>query len=479
MKSSIVKYACGFVVTSLLVACQVAAAASLDGLWRSRGYGTILDIRREQATVYDVNHVVCLKRERQVGVAEHLFREPRLSADGRVLTAISAEGFTILYYDRIDQLPPRCSPSPPPNDHDPVLNFDAFIAWFEDDYAFSARRAIDWSRIRAQYRAQVNAQTTDAQLLEIFKAILRQLQDQHVALSGEDFYINAGAPPLYEAWLQEYLANPENFPSLEVFAKNKAKELLRPSWNRYFDPGSLHEISDNIVIGRLRNGEIGYLAVLSESGYSSSDDPAREQAAAARQLNRAFDELSGVQSLILDTRVNFGGDDGIALLLAGRFTAEDRAGLAKCTRHGAHFTPVQGTTIRHAANPFTGPVIAFGTAYNVSAGENFLMMIKDYPNVLVVGERTAGVHSDTLEKALPNGWQISISNEAFVAPDGTMYETLGVPPDVLVPYYPDVVKTSGVDPLMEKALHVLAARDVKTLMRGAKRVTRGTPSVCR
>jgi C-terminal processing protease CtpA/Prc len=38
----------------------------------------------------------------------------------------------------------------------------------------------------------------------------------------------------------------------------------------------------------------------------------------------------------------------------------------------------------------------------VSAGENFMMMVKDYPNVLVVGDRTSGVHSDTLDKTLPN-----------------------------------------------------------------------------
>jgi C-terminal processing protease CtpA/Prc len=106
------------------------------------------------------------------------------------------------------------------------------------------------------------------------------------------------------------------------------------------------------------------------------------------------------------------------------------------------------------------------------------MMAKDFPDVLIVGDRSAGVHSDTLDKELPNGWTISISNEAFIAPDGSMYETVGVPPDVLVPYYPEQVRSTGVDPLMEKALHLLHTPDVKRAFAGAKRVARGRPSLC-
>jgi carboxyl-terminal processing protease len=452
-------------------------AAGLDGVWRSRGYGTIINVHGQRATLYDINTVICQKRS-ETALDKTVFRDPRLSADGKSLTTTSAWAFTTIYYDRLQGLPALCTSPPSHRADDPLYNLDVFWSWFNEYYAFSARRAVDWETIRAEYRPQLAAKGTTAALRAALESILRQLQDYHITLSGAGFRVNSGSAPLFNAWLAEYGHGSDESLRIDDFVKGKAKEYLRPSWKHYLDESSIREVSPNVVIGRASGGRVGYLLVTGESGYSHGTDLLAEQAAAARELEPAFDALRTSSALILDIRINFGGDDGIALMLAGLLTDHDRAGLAKCTRYGSGFTPTQQTEIHHNAHAFTGPVVILSSPYNVSAGENFVMMAKDFPNVLIVGDRSAGVHSDTLDKELPNGWTISVSNEAFVAPDGSMYETVGVPPDVLVPYYPEEVRSTGVDPLMEKALHVLHTPDVKRAFAGAKRAARGRPSLC-
>jgi C-terminal processing protease CtpA/Prc len=48
----------------------------------------------------------------------------------------------------------------------------------------------------------------------------------------------------------------------------------------------------------------------------------------------------------------------------------------------------------------------------------------------LLGRRTFGVFSDTLYRHLPNGWEFTLSNEIYRAPDGASYEGVGIPPQV-------------------------------------------------
>ena len=57
------------------------------------------------------------------------------------------------------------------------------------------------------------------------------------------------------------------------------------------------------------------------------------------------------------------------------------------------------------------------------------------PNVTTVGEATLGILSDNLLKCLPNGWEVSLSNEIYTAADGNVYEVVGVPPDFSEPVF--------------------------------------------
>ena len=86
------------------------------------------------------------------------------------------------------------------------------------------------------------------------------------------------------------------------------------------------------------------------------------------------------------------------------------------------------------------------------------------PQVIVMGQGTAGMLSDNLLKPLPNGWELSLSNEIYTSCDGHVFEGCGVAPDV-----PETV--------VDAAQFVPALR--ASLVAAVNLVQRGTPTLQR
>ena len=51
------------------------------------------------------------------------------------------------------------------------------------------------------------------------------------------------------------------------------------------------------------------------------------------------------------------------------------------------------------------------------------------PRSTVVGDTTSGLLGGIVKKALPNGWEFTLSPELVYSIDGACYEGLGIPPD--------------------------------------------------
>ncbi|MGI9075101.1 MAG: hypothetical protein ACR2JB_28150 [Bryobacteraceae bacterium] len=100
-------------------------------------------------------------------------------------------------------------------------------------------------------------------------------------------------------------------------------------------------------------------------------------------MNAALNEILSdpvLQSLVLDLRVNLGGDDRLGLAFASRFTQISR--------------------IVELIGPLT-----------MSAGETFTQALMGRsPHVLRVGEATQGLSGSVLQRHLPNGWQFGLPN---------------------------------------------------------------------
>jgi carboxyl-terminal processing protease len=463
--------------TTASLAEPPSPAATFDGVWRSQGYGFVIDANRAGQQVYDVTDATCLQQPAEAGFATALLQRAVLGTTGESFTTRAPHGLTTLYFDKIPALPDVCTATPP-GSADPLYNFDVFWHTLNAEYAFFTQRAVDWNAIRDTYRPQIKADTSDEDLADIFRAIYRQLQDRHMAMFAGQDYINAEFPPVLMRWFMAYAQDPSV--SMTTFLGDKIAEHLTPSWDRYLDAGSVKRVSDLVTTGSAANGEIGYVLISGEAGYADSDDVDQDVTAALSMWDAVFAGLADKRGLILDMRINSGGNDAAVLGLMGLLTADDRAGFTKCARDGAGYTRLQTTDVAARPNAFTGPVVILISPLNWSAGENFAMMARDLPNVVLVGENTAGVHSDTLAKYLPNGWSFTVSNEIIVAPDGQSYEGVGVAPDVVVPFDIEEIKATGIDPQIERALHLLSADTFQTLVAGAERASigLGRPSPC-
>lgn len=63
------------------------------------------------------------------------------------------------------------------------------------------------------------------------------------------------------------------------------------------------------------------------------------------------------------------------------------------------------------------------------------MAFKTLPQVTLIGEPTGGDVSDSLTHALPNGWQLSLSNEVYADNESVEVESIGVNPDTFMFVY--------------------------------------------
>ncbi len=84
-----------------------------------------------------------------------------------------------------------------------------------------------------------------------------------------------------------------------------------------------------------------------------------------------------------------------------------------------------------------GPVYVMTSNITVSAGEILTTSPRALPNVTHVGEPTRGALSDVLDRTLPNGWELSLSNEVYLDSNGAAWEGRGIQPEWEMSVLPD------------------------------------------
>ena len=92
---------------------------------------------------------------------------------------------------RLPALPADCANPPPAT---PIETFDVFWHTFAENYPFFAQHGVDWQQVYDTYRSQVSASTTDAQLRDIFAAMIKPLYDAHVGVVAGDTRIYETRP---------------------------------------------------------------------------------------------------------------------------------------------------------------------------------------------------------------------------------------------------------------------------------------------
>jgi len=307
----------------------------------------------------------------------------------------------------------------------PQGNLEALWRIIDEHYCFLDLKqhelGVDWDAVRAKYAPRVNDGMSDKQLFEVLCDMLAELRDGHVNLvAPHDF-------GRYWTWY-------------EAYPTNMSDTLLR----RYL--GTDYQIASSLRY-KVLDDNIGYLR------YESFLDGMGEG-----NLDQVLLHLMLCQGLIIDIRGNSGGNLTNAAMLAARFCQEKT--LVGYTQHKtgpghSDFSELEPRYLEPSKNlRWQKPVVVLTNRHVFSAANEFVVYMKQLPNVKVVGDHTGGGAGMPFHSSLPNGWTVRFS--AVTMYDATRYPCeFGVAPDYEV-QLSEADFLAGRDTLIEFARKLLS-----------------------
>ncbi|MET7380998.1 S41 family peptidase [Streptomyces sp. NPDC005526] len=441
-----------------------SANPSLQGLWQSSGYGTVVSVSGRHLRTYETTRISCLPgslEAEQSGssraggavdftptVSEEAGRitlTPNTDDDSDVIRLRFADdaGFRTLH--RVHKLPGRCGRRPPT---DPRAVFDTFWQTYAENYPSFAAKGIDWAAVRDHYRPAVTADTTDAELFDILEGMIEPLHDAHTAIVAGRNQHFAGHQAGTKAPTSDTVTTIEKATAASVGTPQQ-------HWGR-----------GAIGYADLPN-RIGYLRITRFSGFTENGDYARDQAELDKALDAVFTEArtrgsKALRALVIDLRFNGGGSDSLGLRIASRLTAHAYTAYTKRARENTvgaeRFTSAQpiGVSPQPGGPVYTGPLAVLTGRLTVSAGETFTQALMNRtPAPVRIGENTQGALSDTMDRVLPNGWSFTLPNEKYLASNGAAFDGTGIAPTIRVPVFTDDEFAARRDSALTRARELL------------------------
>jgi len=290
------------------------------------------------------------------------------------------------------------SPSVPAADF--AAQFDSLWSTFDREYSYFDYKHIDWNALRATYRPRATAAADQIGFIGVIREMLGNLHDLHVVVRDPGGASLATYDPHYfinwdQAVSQQY--------------------LRRANWTQ--GPGALgYGILDGVP----------YIAI-------SSWNAANIRAA---DFDDALERFRSAPVLILDVRMNGGGNDQPAFDVAGRFAQTSIVTGYVRYRSGPSHTdfgpPINRVLGPRGAWQYTGTVLLLIGRGCVSSNETFIAAMRELPNVTLVGDRTAGASANPGTFPLAGGWTYTVSRWIEYTADNQVIEDAGISPRVFV-----------------------------------------------
>ncbi len=306
-----------------------------------------------------------------------------------------------------------------------VLAFDAVWSRFDEAYAkFALRPDVDWDGLRGLYRPLAEGAKTTWEAGTAIALCLENLRDLQagVRADGEDC-------PRYER-LRE----------------------LNASWSGTQEViGDIDGAKSQIAVGRTKDN-IAYIAAfgLTESG-------------AVDAFDAALESVGDCWSLVLDLRMNEGGDEAIAQQMAARFYDKKRNYGASQSRSDPKQRTALSSPEAHTLEPrgpwrWVQPVAVLQGRRTKGAAESFVAMMTVLPLTTTMGDRTAGAGSESekLDLGSEVGFELLVNVPTTNELDGSgkSFLDVGLAPKVAFAPKPTSF-TSDSDALVTQALERL------------------------
>jgi hypothetical protein len=295
---------------------------------------------------------------------------------------------------------------------------DRLIDSLTQNYSHRERLGLDWKTLVNERRDALAASANAREFASRAATLLARAEDKHIwfDVAGEHVptYVRPSTPN----------------------ANLRTLSTLVPEWRR---------VNDQVNVGRWPDG-IGYLAIHSWD---------RQQATDLLAAFEALWEMHDAPALIVDVRLNGGGDESIARAVAGCFL-EQPAIYARRDRidpqRPGQFTPPYNSVVEPSKQRprYRGRVAVLIGPAVISSCESFVLMMKQVPGAVLVGSATQGSSGNPQPYDLGNGVTAFLPSWREMTPEGVPLEGRGILPDV------DVKTTTRdlqeTDPVIDAAL---------------------------
>ena len=307
---------------------------------------------------------------------------------------------------------------------DPYGNFDALWTILDERYCFFEYKDIDWSQVGMKYRKKLTERMTSEELFDVCGDMLMELKDGHVNL------VSAHDTSRYWDWLNN---SPENY-----------QERLIDEYYLNFDYRYTSGIKYKIL-----PQNVGYMY------YGSFSSTIGEG-----NLDQILAYLSTSTGLIIDVRSNGGGSLSNVETLVSRFiNQETLVGYISHKTGPGHQDFSELYPIKYSPSNrirYQKPVVVLANRGTYSAANNFVSVMKELPQVVVMGDITGGGSGLPFSSELPNGWSIRFSASPIYDAEGQHTE-FGVAPTDGFKIDMDLEQASkGVDTILERAIAYIA-----------------------
>ncbi|MFN8666916.1 MAG: S41 family peptidase [Gemmatimonadaceae bacterium] len=298
-------------------------------------------------------------------------------------------------------------------------SFDRMWNTADREYSYFDYKGIDWGAVRAQYRPRAEQAPDVATFIGVVKDALATLKDVHVWIIQPDGRYVATYRPAY-----------------------------RENWSAAMRAGQAQLsgfTTESAALYHVPYGPVAYIAITS-FGNGQFD---------VATFDRVLEQYRQASAIVIDVRMNGGGNDALAYQVAGRFTTVSRVGGYYQFRNGAQHGAFTQMTPRSVAPrgswQFTRPVILLTGRGAFSSTEGFTSAMQALPNVTLVGDTTGGGSGNPAVFPVRAGYGFSVSRWIEYTADRQPIEWKGIAPDLAVSFS-DAAVVLGDDETLTAAL---------------------------
>lgn len=359
--------------------------------------------------------------------------------------------------------------------------FDQVWSEVQRDYYDPSIHGLDWRAIRATYRPQALAATSDGALYRVLDRMLDLLNDDH-----------AGVAPPAAVRRQDLLRErhpvmgvtlyPENdgvYRIERVRAGSPAEEAgvrvgwrLRPDDNvwspdldvvdgqaialRFIDnAGALHDVT---VTPREMDGLPAFVADRSRPGVLVLRVEGFEPGL-GDWMGGQLADLPADTDVVLDLRANPGGLLMEADAVLSCFLPDRQVWATRTSRNGRAYTLRVQPGCGALETPAPNALAVLVDRSSRSAAELTPAALQEAGRAVIVGEKTAGAVLISQDTPLADGGRLTLSRSDFVTRGGVRLEKRGVHPDITVADADEPASAAAPDPALDAAVATLNRRE--------------------